>query len=98
MNYRNVYRVLAVKDALNILIDIYEKCKIEEYMSFNDICKKYKKSEPSIRRITNRLSRSGLVKSIKNPNSENGRSRVYIVSDATLCDKLIDISQYISEC
>lgn len=92
MNYRNVYRVLATKKAIDVLIDICEGCKIEQYLSFTDLSCKYKMSKPSLRRLTNRLSRSGLIKPIKNKTSSDGRTRVYVVNDIDICEKIISLT------
>lgn len=95
MNYRNIYRVLATKDALNVLMDISEGCKVEQPVTFADLHKMYKLSKPSLRRITNRLSRCGLIRSSKDTTSSDGRKRVYIVRNMSLCDKLIKLTQEI---
>lgn len=88
MNYRSVYRVLSTKDAISVLFDIYEGCKIEQYLTFSELRKKYKKSEASLRRLTNRLSRSGLIKSVKSNQVTDKRARVFIVTDAKMCDEI----------
>lgn len=92
MNYRNVYRALSMKNGVNVLMDIYAGCKIEEYKTFSDLKKTYKISEFSLRRITNRLSSCGLIKSIK-ANREDGRARVYVVENADLCESIKCLTQ-----
>ena len=92
MNYRNVYRALSMKNSINILMDVYEGCKTEEYKTFADLKKPYKMSEFTLRRITNRLSSCGLIKSIK-ANREDGRARVYVVENADLCESIKYLTQ-----
>ena len=96
MNYRNVYRVLSIKNSINVLLDIYEGCKTEEYKAFSDLRNSYKMSEFSLRRITNRLSACGLIKSVK-AKGRDGRVRVYIVSNPDLCESIKNITQQIME-
>lgn len=88
MNYRSVYRVLATKNAIDVLFDIYEGCKVEQYLTFSQLRERYKKSEPSLRRLTNRLSRSGLIKSVKSTQSKDKRTRIFIITDAKICDMI----------
>lgn len=92
MNYRNVYRALSMKNSINILMDVYEGCKTEDYKTFADLKKPYKMSEFTLRRITNRLSSCGLIKSVKGKN-EDGRTRVYVVVNADLCESINSITQ-----
>lgn len=92
MNYRNVYRALSMKNGVNVLMDIYAGCKIEEYRTFSDLKKTYKMSEFSLRRITNRLSSCGLIKSVKGKN-EDGRTRVYVVVNAGVCESIKYLTQ-----
>jgi DNA-binding MarR family transcriptional regulator len=95
VKYRNIYRVLATKDAISILNDIYEGCKTEQYLTFSEIKKIYGKSIPSLRRLTNKLSRSGLIKSVKSQNGKDGRTRVFVVTNPDLCDKILEITESI---
>ena len=92
MNYRNVYRALSMKNSINILMDIYEGCKTENYKTFADLKKPYKISEYALRRITNRLSSCGLIKSVKGKNKD-GRTRVYVVVNADLCELIKCLTQ-----
>jgi predicted transcriptional regulator len=96
MNYRNVYRALAIKDAINVLFSIYEGCKIEEYLTFDDIVKKLNKPRGNIRRITNRLSSCGVIRSIK-ANTQDKRKRVYVVNSVTVCDLIKELTQEIMD-
>lgn len=96
MNYRNIYRALAIKDAINVLFSIYEGCKIEEYLTFEDIVKKLNKPYGNIRRITNRLSSSGLIRSVK-ANTKDKRKRVYVVNSVTVCDLIKELTQEIMD-
>ena len=92
MNYRNVYRALSMKNSINILMDVYEGCKTEDYKTFAELKKPYKMSEFTLRRITNRLSSCGLIKSVKGKN-EDGRTRVYVVVNADLCELINSLTQ-----
>lgn len=92
MNYRNVYRVLSVKNSINVLMDIYEGCITEEYKTFADLKGLYNMSEFSLRRITNRLSSCGLIKSIKH-GGRDGRERAYVVCDPKICESIRILTQ-----
>ena len=92
MNCRNVYRALSMKNSINILMDVYEGCKTENYKTFADLKKPYKMSEFALRRITNRLSSCGLIKSVKGK-KEDGRTRVYVVVNVDLCELIKRLTQ-----
>lgn len=96
MNYRNVYRALAIKDAINVLFNIYEGCKTEEYLTFEDIVKKLNKPHGNIRRITNRLSSCGLIRSVK-ANTQDRRKRIYVISSVAVCDLIKELTQEIMD-
>lgn len=96
MNYRNIYRVLSVKNAYFVLKEIYEGCKIDSFKSFEEIRKTVKMGKPTLRRITNRLSACGLIESRKDTSTKDGRKRVFVVTDIELIEKLIEITEYIA--
>ncbi len=86
------FRALGMKHALDVYLLIYGGCKVEYYVTFNEILDKLSIKRPSLRRITNTLVRAGLIKSTKNPSSTDKRSRVYIVSDGKFAELLLDMS------
>lgn len=92
MNYRNIYRALSIKNAINVLMTIYQSCQIEQYLSFRDIEESLKIEKHSLRKITNRLSSCGLIMSVKDKNGTNGRSRVYVVSNTNICEKIKELT------
>lgn len=96
MNYRNVYRALSVKNAYIVMAEIYEGCQINDFRSFEDILKRLKMNKATLRRITNRLSRSGVINSVKDENNPDKRKRVYVIADKELIEKLINLTQYIA--
>lgn len=96
MNYRNIYRALSIKNAINVLMTIYQSCQIEQYLSFSDIEESLKIEKHSLRKITNRLSSCGLIVSTKDTNGADGRSRVYVVSNANICEKIKELTVELS--
>ena len=53
-------------------------------------------SEYTLRRITNRLSRVGIIKSIKG-NSEDRRERLFVIVDSPIIKRVVDFIFYIEE-
>lgn len=96
-NYRNVYRVLSIKNAINVLFEIQEGCKVEEYREFDYLCKFFNLDKFTMRRITNNLSSCGLIESRKNPNITDKRKRCYVVTDMELCDKIKELTSSIMD-
>lgn len=87
---RKVYKALSIKNALDVFLFVYSGCKVEYYMSFNDICDRLSIRKDSLRRITNALSGAKLIKSVKDANSSDRRRRVY-VADKYLAEKICEI-------
>lgn len=85
-----VFRAFGVDKALDVYLQIYEGCKIEDYFSFNQLREKFKMSEYKLRLITNRMSRIGLIKSVRDTRFEDKRKRYYVVKDSHFADKLFD--------
>lgn len=96
MNYRNVYRIMSVKNAHEVLIEIYKGNLSKNYRSFNDIQETLKMNKSSLRRITNRLSSCGLIKSVKNIQTEDKRKRVYILSDISIVEEILRLTEELS--
>ena len=67
-NYRNILRAASVKYAYEVLKEIDNSGS----STFKELMNKTQLSEYTLRRITNRLSRVGIIKSIKG-NSEDRR-------------------------
>lgn len=95
MNFRNIYRVLSVKNALNIYMEIYHGCLIEEYKSFKDLIKENRININSLRKITNRLSSSGLIKSIKDNKEIDKRKKVFVVTDSEIAESIKNLTNLI---
>ena len=95
MNYRNIYRALSVKNALNIYMEIYNGCLTEEYKSFENLRQSFKIGKDSLRRITNRLSSCGLIKSLKDTHIGDGRKRIYVVVDLEITENIKNLTNLI---
>lgn len=91
MKYNLIFSALAVKKALDVYMSVWQGCKTEEYCSFEDIRKELRIGKSSLRRITNRLSRVGLINNLKDPQSEDKRKRVYCVSSAYFANTLEEL-------
>ena len=87
---KNIYKALSIKNAVNVFLLIYSGCKVEYYLSFQDICDKLSINPNSLRRITNSLSKAKLIKSVKDIYSKDKRKRVYI-ADSTLAELVLEI-------
>lgn len=86
MKYKKVFSALAEKGALEVYMYIYYCCTTKNYASFEDIRKEEKMNKSTLRRITNRLSRCKLIKSIHPDNEPDGRRRVYVVESPELAE------------
>ena len=82
-NYKGIFSALATKGAVEVYLYVYRKCKVKEYPSFDEIRTELKFNPNTLRRITNRLSRYDLIYSAQ-PDGEDGRRRVYLVSSPAL--------------
>lgn len=91
MKYNLIFSALSIRKALDVYLEIWQGCKTEEYRSFEDIRKELRIGKSSLRRITNRLSRVGLINSLQDPTSEDGRKRVYCVANAYFANTLEDL-------
>lgn len=91
MNYKFVMRAFGMDKAIEVYLHIYDCCKIEDYASFNSIRKKFRMSEYKLRLITNRMSRLGLIKSLRDKRYEDKRKRYYVVGDAHFAEKFCDL-------
>ena len=85
-----VFRAFGMDKAIDVFLLIYEGCRIEDYVSFNQIREKLKMSEYKLRIITNRMSRIGLIKSIRDTRYQDKRKRYYIVKEAHFAEKFCD--------
>lgn len=97
MNYRNVYRVMSVKNAYIVLMEIYNGCKTDDFRSFQDLRESIRMNKSTLRRITNRLSSCGLIRSIKDNRMFDGRKKVFVITDKELVEKMSDLTQYIAQ-
>lgn len=88
MRYNLVFSALSVKKALDVYLEIWFGCKTEEYRSFEEIRKSLHLGESTCRRITNRLARVGLIKSLIDSRQDDKRKRVYVVSSGYFANTL----------
>ena len=73
-----IFKVLSLKHCLDVLAHIYQNSEI----SFADICKGFpNESVHTIRKLTNKLSSVGLIKSIYVKDSQDKRKKGYIICD-----------------
>ena len=86
MKYKKVFSALAEKNALEVYMYIYYRCTTGDFASFEEISKEQKMNKSNLRRITNRLSRCKLIKSIRPIKEPDGRRRVYIVESPELAE------------
>lgn len=86
-NYRNILRAVSMKYAYEVLNEIQEGC------TFKELSQKTKLSSYTLRRITNYLSRVGIIKSIKG-NSEDKRERVFVIEDQMLLKQINEFVSY----
>lgn len=85
--YKNVFSALATKGGIEVYLYIYHMCKTEQYPSFEDIRVDTGLKVDTLRRLTNRLSRYGLIYSSQIPSG--GRQRVFKVTNSAVA-KLIE--------
>lgn len=90
-SYKKVFGALSSKGVIDVFMQIYLGCKTEEYKSFQEIKDSLKINKNTLRRITNRLSRCGLISSAQPIESKDKRKRVYIVEDSKLADLIEQI-------
>lgn len=86
---RRMFKALSMKDALSVYMLVYAGCKIEYYTSFKELIRLSEIKEHSLRRITNTLSKSNLIKSIKG----EGKKRYYIVCDKEFAEQVYNLIQ-----
>lgn len=91
-NYRNILRAASVKYAYEVLKEIDNSGS----STFKELMNKTQLSEYTLRRITNRLSRVGIIKSIKG-NSEDRRERLFVIVDSPIIKRVVDFIFYFEE-
>lgn len=85
-----VFRAFGMDKAIDVYLLIYDGCKIEDYVSFKQIKDKLRISEYKLRLITNRMSRIGLIKSVRDTRYQDKRKRYYVVKNAHFADKFCE--------
>lgn len=88
-NYRNILRAISMKYAYEVLNEINNLGG----RTFKELTATMKLSAYTLRRITNRLSRVGIIKSIKG-NSEDKRERVFVIEDQMLLKHINEFVRY----
>jgi DNA-binding MarR family transcriptional regulator len=91
-NYRNILRAASVKYAYEVLKEIDNSGG----STFKELMNKTQLSEYTLRRITNRLSRVGIIKSVKG-NSEDKRERLFVIVDSPIIKRVVDFIFYFEE-
>ncbi len=81
---QKLFLALSYKHAEDILEFIYKN----EQVSFKEIVERFKLSESSVRKITNALSRVGMIKNVRNKASQDRRARGYIINNLDLLIKI----------
>lgn len=87
---KKIFKALSMKDALDVYFTIYSGCSVEYYVTFEDLLEKINIKKDSLRRITNSLSRHGLIKSVGGYRADK-RKKVYVVTNADLPDLILKI-------
>lgn len=83
-----VFKILSLKHCLDVLAHIYQNSKI----SFAYICKDFpNESEHTIRKLTNKLSSVGLIKSVYIKDSKDKRKKGYIICDENAVITLLEL-------
>lgn len=81
-------KICSKKHVLNILAYIYQ----QGLVSFKQLCKEFDFiSEHTIRTITNSLSSSQVIETVKDPNSIDRRSRVFIIKDENFVISVLEL-------
>ena len=66
-----------MKNAINIFLLIYAAEKEEYFMTFDDIVQKSTLNENTLRRITNSLSRNGIIRCVRDERAKDRRRKIY---------------------
>lgn len=83
-----IFKVLSLKHCLDVLAHIYQNNEI----SFADICKDFpNESKHTIRKLTNKLSSVGLIKSIYIKGSQDKRKKGYIICDENTVITILEL-------
>lgn len=86
-NYRNILRAVSMKYSYEVLNEI------QEGKTFKELSQNTKLSAYTLRRITNRLSRAGIIKSTKGSGNDK-RERVFVIEDQMLLKRLNEFVSY----
>lgn len=95
MKANKVFKAISMKHSIDVLAEIdylSERC---DYPTFKELVINTKLNKNTLRRITNRLSNVGLIKSTKCEDCTDKRERVFVVCDHTLNERLIKTWNYI---
>lgn len=74
---QKIFKALSMKNALNVLMMIYASQQIEYYITFEELFNKSTLNENTLRRITNSLSRNGIIKCVRDEEASDRRRKVY---------------------
>ena len=74
---QKIFKALSMKNALNIMMLVYAGQQTEYYMTFEDLFNKSTLNENTLRRITNSLSRNGIIKCVRDEDASDRRRKVY---------------------
>jgi DNA-binding MarR family transcriptional regulator len=96
MKAKNIFSALSIKHAGDVLMEIDSLCQTEDYPTFKELSERTGLNRNTLRRITNKLSRVGLIKPTKK-NDGDKRQRVYVIRDVKLDEYIFYIICYL-EC
>lgn len=88
-NYRNILRAISMKYAYEVLNEINNLGG----RTFKELASTMKLSAYTLRRITNRLSRVGIIKSVQR-DSNDKRERIFIIEDQMLLKQINEFVSY----
>ena len=73
-------------------MEIYNGCLIQDFKSFEALRENRRMDKNTLRRITNRLSSCGLIKSLRDTRIPDGRKRVYVVVDLGVAEAIRNLT------
>lgn len=74
---QKIFKALSMKNALSVMMLVYAGQQSEYCMTFEDLFNKSALNENTLRRITNSLSRNGIIKCVRDEIAPDRRRKVY---------------------
>lgn len=94
MKYDKLFKTLAIKHSIDVLLLIYLKSKTEEYPTFEYLRKELHLANSTLRRVTNALSRNKIIKSVIPNTGEDRRHRVYVICNTEVTEQIYQMCQF----